>query len=60
MEVAPLSQHKRVLTVENHVGEVAALSVADGVVLSVVAAFPAYQQGIDAAVGPNGVVVDLG
>ena len=45
------------LPVEHHAGEVAGLTVPDGVVLPAVAAVPAHQQGAVASAGPDGAVV---
>lgn len=56
-QVAPLTQHKSVLLLEHHAGEVAGLTVPDGVVLPAVAAIPAHQQGAVATAGPDGTVV---
>ena len=45
------------LSVEHHAGEVAGLTVPDGVVLPAVAAVPAHQQCAVATAGPDGAVV---
>jgi hypothetical protein len=56
-QVAPLTQHKGMLSVEDHTGEVAGLTVPDRVVFPAVAAVFAHQKGAVAAAGPNGSVV---